>query len=588
MRDRIVALSGTMANMTGRQLTSTLVRKSKSAIFARTDIFERDTYKSIEQPEGVTFDPIRSTTEIVKLSLDTSYSEFLQKRLSLLNEGTISFLNRSINVDNELPERIHPTVGEEANFPRFWTLKLLSLEPVNWLALTSGSNVNRYTDTILNWLTEWDQTQYTTIHSPGYRRRYWASYTVSRRIWNLGLLGSLFKEDKSAHNRISCRLSQNLQFLSDHVEYDVGGNHVAENAFALIFGGSILQDEDLISEGLEILTKGLESQLLDDGMHYERSPMYHSILLFRGAWSLGVLEQAGYEIPQKVTQLFQSMYYALFRLAPGNANFPLLNDSVFQESPSRETCLELSERLFGFERPADRMLAGESGYYSVFSDDMMAIIDGGKPGPPHLPGHSHNDIGNLIVWLGENPILTDTGTYDYQSGERRTYSRSVSAHNTVQADDSDQTVTHGRFKMGPRPNIAATREEDGTVQVSFESPAFVTNYCHKRRIQPIAGGIRITDSLRGNATTYTARFHISPNIDVDTSRTRATLRLSNGTILTLDISGIDELMLTKSEFYPEYGVAIRRPCLKATLRNRKNKTSQINTILSLTDESRIA
>jgi hypothetical protein len=69
--------------------------------------------------------------------------------------------------------------------------------------------------------------------------------------------------------------------LSDNLEYHLMGNHLLENAFSLLFGGFYFKNEGFLSSANKILQEELPEQILADGGHFERSPMYHQIVIFR-------------------------------------------------------------------------------------------------------------------------------------------------------------------------------------------------------------------------------------------------------------------------------------------------------------------
>ena len=69
--------------------------------------------------------------------------------------------------------------------------------------------------------------------------------------------------------------------LLDNIEYHLMGNHLLENGFSLLFGGVYFGDARFCRKAEEILREELAEQILPDGGHYERSPMYHQIILGR-------------------------------------------------------------------------------------------------------------------------------------------------------------------------------------------------------------------------------------------------------------------------------------------------------------------
>ena len=66
------------------------------------------------------------------------------------------------------------------------------------------------------------------------------------------------------------------------MEHHLLGNHLFANAKALVFAGSFFEGEEADGwreRGRRILSRELSRQILPDGGHFERSPMYHAILL---------------------------------------------------------------------------------------------------------------------------------------------------------------------------------------------------------------------------------------------------------------------------------------------------------------------
>ena len=67
--------------------------------------------------------------------------------------------------------------------------------------------------------------------------------------------------------------------LSYETERHLRANHLLENGFSLLFGAFYFHHEKLFQQAENILKKELEEQILDDGAHFELSPMYHRIIL---------------------------------------------------------------------------------------------------------------------------------------------------------------------------------------------------------------------------------------------------------------------------------------------------------------------
>ncbi|NJL17915.1 MAG: hypothetical protein HC938_12695 [Nitrospira sp.] len=130
-------------------------------------------------------------------------------------------------------------------------------------------------------ITDWIQ------HNPPDTEDAWEPYTVSLRIVNwikFFLLQSAANPEEGNKSFPRQQWVENLYlqavWLEQNIEYHILANHYLKNGIALFFAGAYFQGMDAdrwLKKGVQILRKELDEQFLDDGGHYERSPMYHSI-----------------------------------------------------------------------------------------------------------------------------------------------------------------------------------------------------------------------------------------------------------------------------------------------------------------------
>ena len=67
--------------------------------------------------------------------------------------------------------------------------------------------------------------------------------------------------------------------LQKKLELHLLGNHYLENLKAVMLGALYFKEPGVYDDYKSRLLEELEEQILPDGMHYERSPMYHKIVL---------------------------------------------------------------------------------------------------------------------------------------------------------------------------------------------------------------------------------------------------------------------------------------------------------------------
>ena len=107
----------------------------------------------------------------------------------------------------------------------------------------------------------------------------WEPYPVSLRIvnWIKWALRGIRFDDAWVHS-----LSVQVRWLEGRLEWHLLGNHLLANAKALVFAGLYFdgpEAERWLRNGLQIYERELPEQVLGDGGHFERSPMYHAIIL---------------------------------------------------------------------------------------------------------------------------------------------------------------------------------------------------------------------------------------------------------------------------------------------------------------------
>jgi hypothetical protein len=103
-------------------------------------------------------------------------------------------------------------------------------------------------------------------------------YPVALRVLNEIRFCSL---QRQAEPQLIKSLYGQLSYLSNNFEYHLLGNHLLENAFALFMGGTFFNEQEWTYKAMQVLKVELDEQILNDGGHFELSPMYHQIILFR-------------------------------------------------------------------------------------------------------------------------------------------------------------------------------------------------------------------------------------------------------------------------------------------------------------------
>lgn len=307
-------------------------------------------------------------------------------------------------------------------------------------------------------------------------------------------------------------LYNHYYILLKNIEYHLLGNHLLENAFSLLFGSFYFQDEKLYSKSKKILITELNEQILEDGSHFELSPMYHQIMLFRLLDCIQLIKLNSWKNDDLLNLLEESsskMLSWLYKITFNNGDIPMINDSAFQIAPSTKTLLNYGKFL-GIKK--QKIKLSDSGYRMFKNKKYELFMDMGEVGASYQPGHVHSDTFNFVLYTNNQPFIVDTGTSTYEKNDRRQLERSTSSHNTITIDDFDQTQVWGGFRVGKRAGIISLIESGNKFSSSHDGYKNI-GIIHNRKFITNKDSVNIFDKLnKHEAYEKIAHFHFHPMV----------------------------------------------------------------------------
>lgn len=342
----------------------------------------------------------------------------------------------------------------------------------------------------------------------------WEPYTISLRGINWI---KFFAHHPVANAEVDQKLYSQYQHLASNLEYHLLGNHLLENGFSLLFGAYYFQDDSFYRTAQRILRAELDEQVLSDGGHFELSPMYHQILLFRLLDAINLVRNntwKNHELLPLLRTKAGSMLGWLRAVTFKNGNVPMVNDAAFGIAPS-------SCDLFGYAASlsigSNQCTLSDSGYRMIVSEDSELFIDVGNIGPDYIPGHAHSDTFNFLLHINGQPIIVDTGTSTYDAGVRRQTERSTSSHNTVVIDNREQSEVWGSFRVGRRAKVIHL--ESCEKQISAAHDGYKALHLTHRRTWRWSNAnkrIDIADQIegRGDVKKAVAMLHFHPSVQL--------------------------------------------------------------------------
>jgi len=337
----------------------------------------------------------------------------------------------------------------------------------------------------------------------------WEPYPLSLRICNWikwHLSGNALNE--SALRNLALQAS----YLAGTVEYHLLANHLLANAKALVFAGTFFTGrfaEEWLATGLRILAAQLPEQILADGGHFERSPMYHSIIL-EDVLDLVNLGRAYPELLPDWSGAARRMLGWLQQMMHPDREVAFFNDTAFGVAPAPDSLLDYAARLAIHPEmhPLD-----ESGYIRLENDRAVVLFDAAAIGPDYQPGHAHADTLSFELSVNGSRSIVNSGISTYENNSDRHAQRATAAHNTIRVDDKESSEVWGAFRVARRARPLNVKTDLRTfAEAAHDGYSRLKDpVIHVRRVDLNKTELRITDTLQAkrehSAEIY---FHLHP------------------------------------------------------------------------------
>lgn len=304
--------------------------------------------------------------------------------------------------------------------------------------------------------------------------------------------------------------------LSNNLEYHLLGNHLLENGCSLLFGAYYFGSRAFYKKAYRILERELKEQILSDGAHFELSPMYHQILLFRLLDCVNLVKNNSHGwieesyLNDLLVNCSSKMIGWLEEVTFSNGDIPMVNDSAFDIAPTTSQLIHYAKRL---QLKSHKTMLCDSGYRMIRTSSYELFIDIGNIGPDYIPGHAHSDTFNFLLYIENKPFLVDTGTSTYDRTDQRILERSTASHNTVKVDDLEQSEVWASFRVGRRAKIVRVEQKESTVSGIHDGYKFL-GIEHQRSWHWSETQLVIIDEVveTNSETTCEAHFHFHPGV----------------------------------------------------------------------------
>jgi len=437
-----------------------------------------------------------------KLDWDVSNKKILQN-------NTFIFLNdkKSLNF---------PRDWNNPNYEKLWTYNLHYFDGL----LCSSTEIFLKRDLIHQWIED-----NKLLSGIG-----WEPYPISKRSVNwIKYLSSNIEE---INEEITDSLVKQIRFLNNNIEYHILGNHILENARALIFAGLFfdgIEPKKWLTRGIKILRLQINEQILNDGAHFELSPMYHSIVLeiLIDIYKLSSINNSDNDLKGlnsllkiniiKMADWLQAMLHQ-------DGEISYFNDAALGIALHPSAIFKELNSLINYKPREDRngvTYLEDSGYIRISCKDSILIFDAAEIGASYQPGHGHADALSFELSVFGSRLIVNSGTSNYENSSRRHFERSTIAHSTLTINELNSSEVWSSFRVGARAKIKDIhiKNENDIQEIKASHNGYrklERTLLHTREIKKIKNSLIVIDRVN-NQIKYDlkSRFHLSPDININ-------------------------------------------------------------------------
>jgi hypothetical protein len=308
-------------------------------------------------------------------------------------------------------------------------------------------------------------------------------------IWVYHLVGDRLRPE--FRSRLLNGLDQHGRYLEHNLSvYFSPNTHLLGEAVALEALGTLLPSLPPAHQwkrlGSDIVARQMDSQVREDGSHFEQSSYYQVYALDMFLFHR-LLSGPNAEFDAKLAKMAD---YLAALMGPART-LPFLGDDdggrFFHPYGQRDrfgratlaTCSLLLRKSWPYEEvdlqpqalwwlgvasasqppSIEKRAARASELYRgcgtaiMVSDATQVVFDCGPLGRGS-GGHSHSDALSIVARNGPEDVLLDPGTYTYVGDvDQRDWFRGSAAHSTVRVDGRDQAVPAGPFRWTNKPDV---------------------------------------------------------------------------------------------------------------------------------------
>jgi hypothetical protein len=408
---------------------------------------------------------------------------------NILTHNTFNILNRSLSFTSEIPWN-YPNNGKD------WR------DNLNFFFFLTQDDLTKEKGLMLLYLYS---DQYKNIKLEN------ENLVISYRAINWIKFISKHQLERKTLDRI---LYSDYRYLLSILAYNKGGYELLVNGISLLFGAYYFKAPDLLKEAKIILSRELSEQILSDGAHFQKSQMFHNLILSHLIDSYNLMQNNSVFEDEQLNNLMLSKICAMLafnqNITYTNGDFASFNESVQEYIIPNNELLNYASSLN--LKPFDIPLSS-SGFRKVKLDKLEATIDIGKMGPDYCLHFAQASVFSFDLRFNNKTFIINNGTSTFEDKITRFREKSTGYHNTVSYKNKNQAEFFNNFKVACRPEVTVLQEDKNYFKVSHDGYKRL-NAIHQREFKFYPNGVLITDEithLNNHHDLSFANFHFHPD-----------------------------------------------------------------------------
>ncbi len=417
----------------------------------------------------------------------------------------------------------------------------------------------------------------------------WDPYPTSRRLVNAvkAALGGMRLSDTARAS-----MCDQCRYLLPRLEFHLLANHLLANAKALVFCGAFFSgtEADIWQRrGMQLLHKELAEQVVADGGHFERSPMYHSMILEDVLDLLNLARCfANSELERIVSRYAVPMLGWLAQLLHPDGDVAFFNDTTLGVAPSYAQLAAYATRLgVGLPQavPVQGVNLQASGFIRVQSRGWLLILDAAGPAPPYQPGHARAGTLSFELSYASERILVNSGVSTYEPDSVRAAERGTAAHNALMIDEQNSSEVWQSFRVGRRARVSGVvlNEHADYVVAAASQDGFrhlPSKPMQTRKWRVCAEGVEVIDQVEGmGLAEISVLLHVHPDCQATQEGTHTIVVVSAaGARFRLELDGEMQWTMGTYQFGCAFGVRRHAKLITGTMLRELPVTARVHVL----------